>query len=581
MNLDKRLFQYLKATRKEFVLTVLFAGLAAVAVIEQARSLSLLIDGSFLQHKTLSLLLSGLLFFVLITLARFVSQWLSETFAATMATRLKFTIRQQLTEHLNRVSPTLIDLERSGEMSHVVTNGIEALDAYFRSYLPQLFKSALIPILILIFVFPLDLLSGFVFLLTAPVIPVFMILIGQLAKEATQKQWKTLSSMSAFLLDVIEGLTTLKILNRSKALVQRIERVSESFRQATMRVLRIAFLSALVLEMAATISTAIIAVEIGLRLLYAKMAFVDAFFILILAPEFYQPMRLLGSSFHAGMEGFEAAQRMFRLFELPVQGTSVASTGQASSSKALAVKGHFVFRDVRVRYPQSERWALDGVSFELLAGKKNVLIGKSGAGKSTVFNLLLKFLQPESGSILVDGQPLTGIDPQQWYRTVSWVPQKPYLFHDTIEQNILLGNPQASRAQLLEACRKAHLHAFIEQLPQGYDTIIGEQGARLSGGQAQRLALARAFLKDTPIVLLDEPTSNLDPELDAEILEILQDFADDKTQILIAHRLSTVKSADLIIALDAGRVADAGTYRQLTQPGRFLGRLTDSAGGVA
>ncbi len=581
MNLDKRLFQYLKQTRKELILTVLFAALGAVAIIEQARSLSILIDGSFLKHQTLSLLLPVLLFFVLITLARFAAHWLSETFAATMATRLKFTIRQQLIEHLNRVSPTLIDLERSGEMSHVVTNGIEALDAYFRSYLPQLFKSALIPILILIFVFPLDLLSGFVFLFTAPVIPVFMILIGQLAKEATQKQWKTLSSMSAFLLDVIEGLTTLKILNRSKALVERIERVSESFRQATMRVLRIAFLSALVLEMAATISTAIIAVEIGLRLLYAKMAFVDAFFILILAPEFYQPMRLLGSSFHAGMEGFEAAQRMFQLFELPAQSISVVSAKEAVPPQALSVKGHFVFREVRARYPQSERLALDGVSFELLAGKKNVLIGKSGAGKSTVFNLLLKFLQTESGQILVDGQPLKDIPPQQWYQFISWVPQKPHLFHDTIEQNVRLANPQADMEQVREACRKARLHDFIEALPQGYQTIVGEQGARLSGGQAQRLALARAFLKDAPVVLLDEPTSNLDPELDAEILEILQDFARDKTQILIAHRLSTVKSADRIVALHEGRVADTGSYEELIQPGRFLGRLAESAGGVA
>ncbi len=581
MNLDKRLFQYLKQTRKEFFLTILFAALGAVAIIEQAHSLSILIGGSFLKQQTLSLLLPVLLFFVLITLARFAAHWLSETFAATMATRLKFTIRQQLIEHLNRVSPALIDLERSGEMSHVVTNGIEALDAYFRSYLPQLFKSTLIPILILIYVFPLDLLSGFVFLLTAPVIPVFMILIGQLAKEATQKQWKTLSSMSAFLLDVIEGLTTLKILNRSKVLVERIERVSESFRQATMRVLRIAFLSALVLEMAATISTAIIAVEIGLRLLYAKMAFVDAFFILILAPEFYQPMRLLGSSFHAGMEGFEAAQRMFQLFELPAQSISVVSSKEAVPPKAFSVKGHFVFREVRVRYPQSERLALDGVSFELLAGKKNVLIGKSGAGKSTVFNLLLKFLQTESGQILVDGQPLNDIPPQQWYQVISWVPQKPHLFHDTIEQNVRLAKPQADMEQVREACRKARLHDFIEALPQGYQTLVGEQGARLSGGQAQRLALARAFLKDAPVVLLDEPTSNLDPELDAEILEILQDFARDKTQILIAHRLSTVKSADRIVALHEGRVADVGSYEELIQPGRFLGRLAESAGGVA
>lgn len=576
MNLDRRLFQYLKQTRWELILTVFFAGLAAVAIIEQALGLSSIIDRSFLKHQSLQTLLPAILLFVLITLGRFLSDWLSEIFASSMATKLKYSIRQNLMEHLNRVSPTLIDLERSGEMSHVVTNGIEALDAYFRSYLPQLFKAALIPLIILIFVFPLDFLSGIVFLLTAPVIPIFMILIGELAKSATQKQWKTLSSMSAFLLDVIEGLPTIKILNRSKALVQRIELVSETFRQTTMRVLRIAFLSALVLEMAATISTAIIAVEIGLRLLYAKMAFSDAFFILILAPEFYQPMRLLGSSFHAGMEGFEAAQRMFQLFELPIRKEKVKA-----SQSLTKLSGHIVFEKVSARYPMAQSHALSEVSFEFLPGKKNVLVGKSGSGKSTVFNLLLKFLEPSAGHIWADGRPLSQIPNDQWYRWISWVPQKPYLFHDTIAQNIRLANPEATDAQIQAACKKARLHEFIVSLPQKYETLVGEQGARLSGGQAQRLALARAFLKDAPLILLDEPTSNLDPELDAEILEILNAFAGNKTQILIAHRLSTVKSADVIVALSNGKVADVGSFAELTQPNRYFAQLTQTLSGTA
>ncbi len=565
MNLDRRLFQYLKQARWPFVLAIVFAGITAVLIILQALGLSRIIDRSFLNHQTLQQLLPLIFIFVLITLGRFLFNWLSETFAATTAARIQYSIRNDLVRHLNGISPVMIDLEQSGELSHTINNGVEALNAYFRSYLPQVFKAALIPLTILIFVFPLDTISGIVFLFTAPVIPIFMILIGHLAQDATRKQWKTLSSMSAFLLDVIEGLTTLKILNRSKTLVHRIEEISEAFRMRTMRVLRIAFLSALVLEMAATISTAIIAVEIGLRLLYAKMAFADAFFILILAPEFYQPMRLLGSSFHAGMEGFEAAQRMFAILALPPQ-QSAPKTVALSSSKVISIR----FDKVHASYPRTKTEALRGVSFEILPGRKNVLVGKSGAGKSTVFNLLLQFLQPSQGTIRINDTPLSQIPKEEWYRRIAWAPQKPYLFHDTIAQNIRLAKPEASDDEVRRACQMARLHEFIEQLPEKYNTVVGEQGARLSGGQAQRVALARVFLKDAPIILLDEPTSNLDPQLDAEIQEILGKLDAEKTQFIIAHRLRTVQQADYIIALSDGLVVDSGTWEDLCRPNRYF-----------
>ena len=235
MNLDRRLFVYLKRMRWQFALAIFFAALTAVAIILQALGLSRIVDGSFLNHQNLQTLLPLILTFALITLGRFVFNWLSEIYASMTATQIKYALRNDLMQHINHLSPVRIDLEQSGEISNTVNNGVEALDAYFRSYLPQVFKAAIIPLTILIFVFPLDTISGIVFLFTAPVIPVFMILIGQLAKDATQKQWKTLSSMSAFLLDVIEGLTTLKILNRSQTLVNRIETISEAFRVRTMQ----------------------------------------------------------------------------------------------------------------------------------------------------------------------------------------------------------------------------------------------------------------------------------------------------------------------------------------------------------
>ncbi|NOX89849.1 MAG: thiol reductant ABC exporter subunit CydD [Calditrichaeota bacterium] len=574
MNLDRRLLSFLKEVRLPFCGAVIFAFGASLATIGQAWYLSRIIDLSFLKHYNLQQVLPLILIFILLTLGRFLSNWFGEISSSAMTAKIKLDLRQKLIGHLNKVSPIIIDLERRGELSNTIHNGVEALDDYFRTYIPQLFKAVLIPLVILFFIFPLDILSGIVFLFTAPVIPVFMILIGKLAEAATKKQWKTLSSMSAFLLDVIEGLTTLKILNRSKSQVAKIESVSEAFRRTTMKVLQIAFLSALVLEMAATLSTAVIAVEIGLRLLYAKMAFADALFILILAPEFYQPMRMLGASFHSGMEGFEAAQRMFEIFELPAQ--SVSFNRQLKTENEIPA---IELKDVYYTYPHAKSPALRGISFKIPPGQKTVLIGKSGSGKSTIFNLLLKFIQAERGEILLNSLNLNELNSEDWYEYISWVPQNPYLFHDTIAENVRLTRPNATDEQVIEACKKAKLDAFIGKLPHGYETVIGERGERLSGGQAQRIALARAFLKDAPILLMDEPTANLDPQLDREIQEILQSFGGNKTRFIIAHRLNTVKTADQILVLSQGKISDCGSFEQLNEPGRYFSDTNKTATG--
>ncbi len=565
MNIDKRLIAILKNYRAPFVLTLLFALLAAGAVILQSYYLSTIIDLSFLKKQTLNAVLPLLLVFILVVLARFLTQWLSDLFASRLSAHIRFDLRNRLVQHLQQVSPVVLSLEKRGELSNTLQQGLESLDAYFRSYLPQLFKAAAIPLIILIFVFPKDMLSGFVFLFTAPLIPIFMVLIGQLAKRATQKQWKTLSYLSAYLLDVIEGLSTLKILNRSHSQLARIQKLSEQFRHSTMQVLRIAFLSALVLELAATLSTAVIAVEIGLRLLYARLAFAEALFILILAPEFYQPMRQLGASFHAGMEGFEAAQRIFEIFNLPLRAKE-QTTQVLPERTALTIE----FQNVHYRYPQTQTHALSDLSFIIESGKKYVLIGPSGSGKSTVFNLLLKFIEPESGKIQVNQSNLNTLDDGWWFQQIAWVPQKPYLFHDTIEANLKLVKPDCTQAEMEEVCRTARLYDFIQSLPQGFQTIIGERGTRLSAGQAQRLALARALLKDAPLILLDEPTANLDPELDQEIAQIMNAFPAEKTQIIIAHRFTTLKNADVIFVLQNGRLVDHGTFEQLSRPGRYL-----------
>ncbi len=393
----------------------------------------------------------------------------------------------------------------------------------------------LIPVTFLLVVFPLDPLSGLVLLLTAPLIPVFMILIGSLADSLTRQQWTALSRMSAHFLDVLQGLTTLKLFNRSREQIAVIAEISDRYRDTTLGVLRVAFLSALVLEMVGTLSTAVIAVEIGLRVLYGRLAFEQAFFVLILAPEFYLPLRLLGTRFHAGIAGVTAARRVFEVLGMPADGRSQSIptgrttndeqskdaesiTGSPCHSRSIAVS----FADVHYAYDDGARPALNGVSFEIRPGEKVALVGPSGAGKSTIAHLLLGFIAPTAGGITFATEiPAVGgasqlPRPQSGRSSfelpaIAWVPQLPYLFNMTVAENIRLGRPDAGQDDVVRAAQQAGADDFIRALPQGYETVIGERGARLSGGQAQRIALARAFLVDAPLVILDEATANLDP----------------------------------------------------------------------
>src|SRR5690606_31105200 len=326
----------------------------------------------------------------------------------------------------------------------------------------------------------------------------------------SRAQWRALSRMSAHFLDALQGLPTLKLFGRSRAEIERIRVISDQFRDTTMSVLRVAFLSALVLELLSTISVAIVAVEIGLRLLYERMTFADAFFVLVIAPEFYLSLRMLGTRFHAGMSGFAAAERIFAVLETPPPAAPDAPPA-ALPERITTVR----FERVAFAYDAGERPALNGVSFEIRHGEKVALVGPSGAGKSTIVQLLLRFIEPGGGQITVDGVPLALIPADVWRTQIAWVPQRPHLFQTTIADNIRLARPDAPLEDVVRAAEQAHADEFIRAMPQGYATPIGERGARLSGGQAQRIALARAYLKDAPLLLLDEPTANLDAETEA------------------------------------------------------------------
>ncbi len=393
-----------------------------------------------------------------------------------------------------------------------------------------------------------------------------MYMIGRGAEAATRRQYETLSRLSAHFLDSLQGLTTLKLFGQSKAQARNVAAVSDQHRDATLKALQVTFLSAFALELLATLGTAIIAVEVGLRLLYGHMQFREALFLLILAPEFYLPLRMLGLRFHAGMAGTSAARRIFQILD-----TKPAVAEQATGNNAVATLSTEIeplfsgleLSDVCYTYPDETQAALEHISLNIRAGQHIAIVGSTGAGKSTLAGLLLRFMEPGSGEITLNGESLSRTAAGQWRAWVAWVPQNPHLFHDTIAANIRLGRPDATDEEVSASARAAHLDGFIESLPDTYQTVIGEAGARVSSGQAQRIALARAFLKNAPILLLDEPTSSLDPETEAQLEESTHRLMEGRTVITIAHRLNTVVHADHILVLEAGRIVERGTHAAL------------------
>jgi ATP-binding cassette subfamily C protein CydCD len=574
---DKRLLGEARQVRADLALTVCLGALGGVLTVLQARALSRAVDQVFLGSRGLSDIRPLLTALLVLALARAGTIWGSQTVAGRGAVRVKTSLRERLFRHVLALGPTYARGERTGELANAAVEGVEALDAYFSQYLPQVALAALVPLIILAFVLPLDPLSGLVLLLTAPLIPLFMILIGDQAGAMTRRQWLSLSRMSAHFLDVLQGLPTLKLFNRSRDQRFGIATVTDRHRRATMGVLRVAFLSALVLELVATISTAVVAVEVGLRLLYGRLAFEQAFFILILAPEFYLPLRLLGARFHAGVAGATAAARIYEILDsgsqsgdrnlgsrISPEAPPLPASRPAVPDREDAGQSVISFRRVSYRYPDETREALEEVSFDLRPGQRVALVGPSGSGKSTIAQILLRFAEPSAGEIRVNGTLLQDLPAVHWRQRIAWVPQLPYLFNASVAENIRLGRPNAPLPQVALAARQAGADAFIGALPQRYDTIVGERGARLSGGQAQRIALARAFLLDAPVVVLDEATANLDPDIEAEIEESLDALLSGRTALVIAHRLHTICRADLILVLDGGRIVQSGTHAELS-----------------
>jgi ATP-binding cassette subfamily C protein CydD len=534
-------------------------------------SLSKIVGRVFLAHGTLPQVMPLLVGLLAIIVVRALVIWGREVLAHRGAVRVKADLRQRLFVHLLRLGPAFCQGERTGELVATASEGIERLDPYISRYLPQIYLSVLAPLLILLFIFPLDWSSAVLLLITAPIIPLLMFLIGSYAEQHMQRQWLALSRMSAHFLDVIQGLTTIKLFGREMAERERIARISEGFRTKTMQVLRIAFLSGGVLEFMTTAAIGLVAVTLGIRLLNRGISFEDAFLVLLLAPEFYRPLRDLGTHRHAGMEGKASAQRIAELLETPLPVQSVATSEQRPEQSLT-----LTLTDLSYTYPDAAAPALQDVTLTLRPGTCTALVGRSGAGKSTLVNLLLRFLDAQGGSISVNGLPLTALPVEQWREYIALVPQRPYLFAGSVAANIRLARPAASFEEIERAAEQAGAMEFIQHLPQGFETEIGEQGGRLSAGQLQRLALARAFLKDAPLLILDEPTSHLDPESEALFRRSLERLLPDRTALIIAHRYNTIANADQVAVLDAGRLVECGSPASLLADDSTFARLVES-----
>jgi ATP-binding cassette, subfamily C, bacterial CydD len=581
MAFERRLLPASGSGRRALTAAVMFGMAAGGLVVAQAFLLADLVANRAGTGLTVSALASRLALLAGLAVLRAVATWASETAAARAAVDVRLTLRGSLTSKLLDLGPHFSSREHAGELAHTLGAGVESTDAYVAQYLPQLALSLGLPLLVVSAVLRADLLSGLVLAATWPLIPLFMYLIGGVARARTRAQWVSLSRMSARFLDAIQGAATLVTLGRADDEAAVIGATSERFRAVTMGVLRIAFVSALTLEWLATLGTAVVAVQLGLRLLYGRLGFDAALAVLIMTPEFYRPLRALGAAFHGAMSGREAAGRIGQLLETPswvarpaeVSRPEPAAAGARDAGAAPARDEVLCVDHVSFRYSPDRPPALDDVSLRIERGATVALLGPSGSGKSTVASLALRFIEPDRGRLLSGGRDLQLVDPDEWRRCVAWLPQRPHLFHGTVLDNLRLARPDATDSDIERAVALAHADEFIRLLPHGLLTEVGEEGARLSGGQAQRLALARAFLKDSPFVVLDEPTSQLDPESDALVSDAVTALSRGRTVLLIAHRLMSARDASLIVVLSGGRVAELGTHAGLLARGGVYSRI--------
>ncbi len=535
--------------RRELALTIALGEASGILLILQTALLVRIGNGVIFQRAA-SEPFVGLLALLLVVIAGRVGvSWGSRRAAFACASGVKQTLRSELVDHLRDIGPIALSSMRAGEIANTAVDGVEALDAYYSKYLPQRAVATLLPFTILAVVFPLDWISGLLLVLTAVFLPLNMMVIGEEAHARNQRLWARLASLSGRFLDVLQGLSTVRMFGAAAREAAAIERASEDYRATTLSVLRVAFLSSLVLELISAVSIALVAILSGLRLLAGTMQFAPAYFILLVAPEYFFTLRQLGTFYHARMEAVSAAEHVTGLLAAATIKTAhrpVEAPGVVKRPPSIVFDG--------VSFSYSSRAVLHRAFFSIRPGERVAVVGPSGAGKTTILKLLLRFILPSEGSVTVDGRDLLGLETREWLREIAWLPQLPTLFHGTLLENIRLGRLEATDREAMEAGRLAFVDEFAERLPLGYGTLVGERGQGISGGQLQRVALARLFLRNPGLVLLDEPTAHLDRASERLVEAGIETLAKGRTVILVTHRRSAAGTLDRVLAVEDGGV---------------------------
>ena len=567
--IQRTAFKALLEHKGQLLLLGLTCLVESLAIVGQAWFFGTLINNFIFSENTLHDERYSIIYLGIAIIVRLLAHYIQESVANRLGSAVKATFRERALEHMFKLG--VQHKERHGDVIHMLTDGLEQVDAYVARYIPQILYAIMIPLIMGIAIVDTLPIIGIILIITVPLIPFFMILIGKQADRLNKEQWERMSFLSGHFLDVLQGITTLKLFGRAKDQIKVIGRLSEEFKDSTLRVLRVAFLSALVLELVSTISTALIAVYLGLTLLDGEISFFSAFFILLLAPEFYTPFRQLGAAFHTGMAGktsiLKYEEFMNRQPSLPIGGQSQLK------GKVQAIE----IKDLTFTYEDSE----NGVQHISLEAKRNspiMLVGESGAGKSTIAHIIGGFLTAPKGSVTIDGFDLCDIDIEWWRQQITYVSQHPHIMKGTL-RDVLSFGMNVSDEEIIEACKEVQLLDVINRQQDGLDTVIGEGGLGLSGGERQRVALVRAFLRKGQVLILDEVTAHLDVKTEAIISSAIKRLMDNKIVIIIGHRLQTMHWASTLYVLKHGRIIQQGSYAKLLAvDGYFKDLVTSGLG---
>ncbi|WP_340022725.1 thiol reductant ABC exporter subunit CydD [Paenibacillus sp. FSL K6-1096] len=566
-NTTSLIAEQMSGQRKRLVMLTLLSLLLGIAIVSQAGLLAEAVQRVFVEKASLSSVALLLALLLSVMAIRTLLLYANGRIGLAMAAAAKANMRAAVLQRLTRTSMPSTLRGQTGEKVSVALDAVDEADSYFSQYMPRMVEAAIIPVLILVATFILHANTGFILLFTAPFIPLFMILVGLQTKNKSEEKYAQLAEFSGTFLDSLQGLVTLKIFGQSRRQQQQIERSSLGYRDATMDILKVAFTNTFMLESIVMLSIGIVALELAIQLLVFKsMPFHTAFLVLLLVPEFFNLLKNTGTAFHSGRTSMGAVRKVEQMLAEMGGGTGTQPEGgQESSAKLLRMPPSIELKDVHFHYAPG--------SFELKAGPVSIgpgehvaIVGQSGSGKTTLLHLIAGLLKPVSGTVMVNGSPLTEWEEDSWFEQVSYITQHPYIFAGTFADNIAIGaGRKVSREEIRQAAEEAGLAPLVAGLEQGLDTNVGEGGRGLSGGEKQRLALARAFLKRPALILFDEPTVGLDLQTEQILQSSITALAKNATMITVAHRLYTIRQADHILFMDHGVLAAAGSHDELLE----------------